>query len=39
MTNHMLRKVQDRITDPFPKINSVVIEVSEWLSNFIHYLQ
>ena len=35
----MLRIVQDKLTDPFPNLNGVVIEVSEWLSNSIHYLQ
>ena len=33
----MPNKVWDEITYPFPNFNSAVIEVWEWISNFIIY--
>ena len=33
--NHMLSKVWDEITYPFPNFNGFTVEVWEWVSNFI----
>ena len=36
---HMLSKVWDQITHPFPNINGTTIEIWEWISNFIpHFI-
>ena len=37
--NYMPSKVWDEITYPFPNFNSYVVEVKEWLSNFISHLK
>ena len=34
ISNHMLRKVWDKITHPSPNINGYTVEVWEWISNF-----
>ena len=33
--NHILSKVWDEITYPFPNINGATVEVLEWIGNFI----
>ena len=39
ISNHMLSKVWDKITYPFPNLNGSTVEVWEWLSNWIpHYI-
>ena len=38
MKNHMLSKVWDEITYPFPNFNAFTVEVWEWVSNFLLFL-
>ena len=39
ISNHMLSKVWDEITYPYPNFNGRTVEVWEWISNFItHYI-
>ena len=39
ISNHMPSKARGDITYPFPKFNSVTVEVWEWISNFIpHFI-
>ena len=35
--NHKPSKVWDEITNPFPNFNGCIIEVWEWINNFIPY--
>ena len=38
-SNHMARKVWDEITYPFPTFKICIVEVWEWISNFIpHFM-
>ena len=39
VNNHISSKVWDEIAYPFPNFNGSIVEVQEWISNFIpHFM-